>query len=118
MTTYISETFGDTEVLFAVKSASITGQLTQKSRGRQSKGLKANTTSSQEKVVNKLKSVRHQISEVVQGFGQDIESIRNNMGATTVELELSLSLSIEGKLIVGAKAEGTLGLKIVWEKKQ
>ncbi len=114
MKKFITQKFGTTDVLFSVQEINSTGSVDTNNKKKGS--LNVNQTSASEAVVKKVKNIRHEIKEMIIGFGSDIDEIKENMKANSLELEFSIAISAEGKLIVGAKAEGTLSFKITWEK--
>lgn len=110
----IKEKFGGTEIFFVAEDVNISS-VTVVNPVKKS-GLQVHETSAAGSVVEKLQSVREAIKQLITGLGSDIQSVQSSMGARTVEIELGISISVEGKLIVGAKAESSLNLTMKWEK--
>lgn len=106
----IPENFGKAEILF------VTQNIASENIVQSNKRLKSKTTSTSSKVTQKLFDVRKQIKELVSALGSDIESVKTNSQASCIEITVGLTISAEGKLIIGAKAEGSISLTMKWEK--
>lgn len=112
MEKFIEETFEGTNILFAVREINTNAILSEKSP---TDGLQTHATSFSQSVTSRLNSIRSGIKDLVVGFGSDISSVKSSLGARSIELELEVSVSAEGKLIIGATTAATLKLKITWE---